>query len=93
MHGVPEFGHALLKELGAPKIETYAEVRFKDAAGKTVIPDGAIVCKRGAKRWTCLVEVKTGRTDLKDRPVRSLSSPVRRFAFEFIERRDLLLAC
>ncbi len=69
MHGVPEFGHALLKELGAPKgpvIETYAEVRFKDAAGKTVIPDGAIVCKRGAKRWTCLVEVKTGTHDLKD---------------------------
>ena len=31
MHGVPEFGHALLKELDAPKapvIETYAEVRF-----------------------------------------------------------------
>ena len=41
MHAVPEFGHALLKELGAPKspvIETFAEVRFKDAAGKTVIP-------------------------------------------------------
>ena len=34
MHGVPEFGHALLKELDAPKaptIETFAEVRFKDA--------------------------------------------------------------
>ena len=45
MHGVPEFGHALLRELDAPKapvIETYAEVRFKDADGKTVIPDGAI---------------------------------------------------
>ena len=32
MHAVPEFGHALLRELGAPKfpiIESYAEVRFK----------------------------------------------------------------
>src|SRR5581483_12068107 len=69
MHGVPEFGHALLKELGAPKspvIETFAEVRFKDAAGKTVIPDGAIVCRRGKKTWTCLVEVKTGANKLKD---------------------------
>src|ERR1700684_1944925 len=69
MHGVPEFGYALLKELGAPKapvIETYAEVRFKDAAGKTVIPDGAIVCRRGNKSWTCLVEVKTGTARLKD---------------------------
>jgi hypothetical protein len=69
MHGVPEFGHALLKELDAPKspvIETYAEVRFKDASGKTVIPDGAIVCRRGKKTWTCLVEVKTGSARLKD---------------------------
>lgn len=69
MHGVPEFGHALLRELGAPKsptIETFAEVRFKDSGGKTVIPDGAIVCKRGSKNWTCLVEVKTATNDLRD---------------------------
>src|SRR3954468_24025071 len=64
MRAVPEFGHALLKELGAPKspvIETYTEVRFKDSAGKVVIPDGAIVCERGKKSSTCLVEVKTGK--------------------------------
>ena len=69
MHAVPEFGHALLKELGAPKspvIETYAEVRFKDRDGKTVIPDGAVVCRRGQKTWTCLVEVKTGGVPLRD---------------------------
>jgi len=69
MHGVPEFGHALIRDLGAPKssvIETFAEVRFKDVGGKTVIPDGAIVCRRGNKTWTCLVEVKTGSARLKD---------------------------
>ncbi len=69
MHGVPEFGHALLGELGAPRspnLETFAEVRFKNAEGKTDIPDGAIVCERGPKRWTCLVEVKTGSAALKD---------------------------
>lgn len=69
MHGVPEFGHALLRELDAPKapvIETFAEVRFKDANAKTVIPDGAIVCRRGKKTWTCLVEVKTGTARLKE---------------------------
>jgi hypothetical protein len=69
MHGVPEFGHALLQELDAPKapmIETFAEVRFKDVHGKTVIPDGAIVCRRGKKTWTCLVEVKTGSARLRD---------------------------
>ncbi len=74
MHGVPEFGHELLKELGAPKspvIETFAEVRFKDAEGKTVIPDGAIVCRRGSKVWTCLVEVKTGSARLQDEQVAS----------------------
>src|SRR5882757_5362957 len=74
MHAVPEFGHALLKELGAPKspvIETFAEVRFKDSVGKTVIPDGAIVCQRGKKRWICLVEVKTGAAALKDEQVGS----------------------
>jgi hypothetical protein len=68
MHGVPEFGHALLGELGAPKspvIETFTEVRFKNGDGKTAIPDGAIVCRRGKRDWTCLVEVKTGNNDLK----------------------------
>ena len=68
MRAVPEFGHALLKELGAPKspvIETFTEVRFKDAAGKTVIPDGAIVCRRGKRAWTCLVEVKTAGAPLR----------------------------
>ena len=72
MRAVPEFGHALLKELGAPKatvIETFAEVRFKDAAGKGVIPDGAIVCRRGTKTWTCLVEVKTAGAPLRDEQV------------------------
>ncbi|MGH2879031.1 MAG: stress response protein [Solirubrobacteraceae bacterium] len=72
MHGVPEFGHALLRELGAPKspgIDTFAEVRFKNVDGKTDIPDGAIVCERGGKRWACLVEVKTGSAVLKDEQV------------------------
>src|SRR3954452_13108796 len=72
MRGVPELGHALLKVLGAPNspvIQTFTEVRFKDSAGKTVIPDGAIVCERGKKSWRCLVEVKTGKADLRDEQV------------------------
>jgi hypothetical protein len=72
MHGVPEFGHALLKELGAPKspvIETFAEVRFKNGSGKAFIPDGAIVCRRGRTTWTCLVEVKTGADRLTEEQV------------------------
>ena len=85
MHGVPEFAHSLLKELGAPKssvIETYAEVRFKDAAGKVVIPDGAIVCRRAGKAWTCLVEVKTGTNDLKDDQVAAYLDLARDHGFD-----------
>ncbi len=71
MRAVPEFGHALVGPLGAPKgrISTYAEVQLKDAAGKTHIPDGAIVVERGKTTWRCLVEVKTGGAELKDEQV------------------------
>lgn len=85
MRAVPEFGHALLKELGAPKspvIETFTEVRFKDAGGKTVIPDGAIVCQRGKKRWTCLVEVKTGSGVLGNEQVGSYLDIARENGFD-----------
>ena len=87
MHGVPEFGHALLKELGAPKspvIETFAEVRFKDPAGKTVIPDGAIVCRRGKTTWTCLVEVKTGAARLQDEQVSKYLDVAREHDFDAV---------
>jgi hypothetical protein len=62
MGAVPEFGHALLQELGAPRghIQGFAEVRLPDGAGKVSIPDGAIVVERGQRRWRALVEVKTG---------------------------------
>jgi len=36
-----------------------------------IIPDGAIVCQRGSKRWKCLVELKTDTNDLKDEQVAS----------------------
>jgi hypothetical protein len=71
MRAVPEFGQALVGPLGAPKgrMATYAEVQLKDAAGKTHIPDGAIVVERGKTSWSCLVEVKTGAAELKDEQV------------------------
>ena len=57
IQAVPDFGNALLKPLGAPKgnITAYTKIRLKDTAGKTHIPDGAIVVQRGKKRWSCLV--------------------------------------
>lgn len=71
MHAVPEFGHALLKPLGAPKgtISTFAEVQLKDGDGKVHIPDGAVRVERGKTAWACLVEVKTGGAPLKSEQV------------------------
>src|SRR3954469_816958 len=71
LRAVPEFGHALLGPLGAPKgrIATYAEVQFRDAEGKRDTPDGAIIVERGQTRWRALVEVKTGDARLTDEQV------------------------
>ena len=71
LRAVPEFGHALLGPIGAPKgrIASYAEVQFRDAEGKRDTPDGAIVVERGKTRWSALVEVKTGDARLRDEQV------------------------
>ncbi|MGI8791651.1 MAG: hypothetical protein ACR2H3_00455 [Acidimicrobiales bacterium] len=57
---VDEFGRTLLKPLGAPagKIETFVEMPFKVANGKTIRPDGLIGVTRGGKTWWALVECK-----------------------------------
>jgi hypothetical protein len=57
---VDEFGRTLLKPLGAPagKIETFVEMPFKVAHGKTIRPDGLIGVTRGDKTWWALVECK-----------------------------------
>jgi hypothetical protein len=66
LRAVPEFAFALLASLGAPKgrVETFTEVRFKDAEGRPQRPDGAIAITRGARTWLALVEVKTGSGEL-----------------------------
>ena len=65
MKAVPEFGRELLGDLGAPKgkrtkLETYVEVSLDDGSGGAVRPDGAIIADSGQRRWSALVEVKTG---------------------------------
>jgi hypothetical protein len=71
LKAVPEFGHALLGDLGAPKgrLSTFTEIQLKDVDGKVSIPDGAIVVERGKNRWGALVEVKTGDAPLRDEQV------------------------
>jgi hypothetical protein len=65
---VPSFGNAVLKYLGAPKgtIETFVEPHFETESGGTAIPDGLVFVHRGKTAWTCLVEVKTGKSELQE---------------------------
>lgn len=71
MRAVPDFGHALLGPLGAPKgrISSFTEIQLKDSAGKVHIPDGALVVERAGRSWRCLVEVKTSTAQLEGRQV------------------------
>lgn len=66
MSVVKEFGRALLGPRGAPagQVDTYIEVPFM-LGDKRCYPDGLIRVSRGAKTWTALVEVKTGRNELQ----------------------------
>jgi hypothetical protein len=66
LQAVTEFRNAILKPLGAPagSLESFIEVPFETADGRTVYPDGALVVSRGKTTWVALVEVKTGDAEL-----------------------------
>src|SRR4051794_25298936 len=66
MSSVREFGRALTQPLGAPagQLQTFIEVPF-ECGDKKCFPDGLIRVVRGQRRWTALVEVKTGSNELK----------------------------
>lgn len=63
---VREFSKAVLSPLGAMSgaVETYIEVPFM-LSEKRWYPDGLIRVTRGARTWTALVEVKTGKNELQ----------------------------
>ena len=66
MAAVPDFGHALLRPLGAPSghIRTFTEVPFKLGGTKIIRPDGVIVVTRAGKDWRALVEAKVAANQL-----------------------------
>jgi len=66
MQVVPSFGRAVLGYAGAPsgRIASFVEPQFETDAGGTAIPDGLVTVDRGKTHWTCLIEVKTGRSTL-----------------------------
>ncbi|HZK35718.1 MAG TPA: hypothetical protein VFC57_02025 [Aeromicrobium sp.] len=63
---VPDYGKALLSQIGAPagNVSTFIEVPF-DLDGSRIYPDGLVRIKRGSRQWTALVEVKTGKNELE----------------------------
>lgn len=65
MYAVRPFARGIVARLGGPAgtVETFAEVQF-ELAEKKVIPDGVIRVARGGRVWTCLLEVKTGTSQL-----------------------------
>src|SRR5688572_27865349 len=85
MGAVREFGHALLRPLGAPggNIETFIEVPFK-LDDRTVIPDGLVRASRGTRIWTALVEVKTGPIDLERAQVEGYLDVAREQGFDAV---------
>ena len=84
VQAVPSFGKAVLKALDAPtgRISTFTEVRLKDAAGVTHVPDGAIVIEKGTRRWSALLEVKTGRNEAPADQVLRYLDLARRYGFD-----------
>ena len=86
MGAVPDFGRALVDDLGAPKgrLRTFAEVQLKDEDGKVSIPDGAIVVERGKTRWRALVEVKTSGNALKHEQVSRYLDMAREHGFDAV---------
>lgn len=66
IEAVPPFGKDLLSDLGAPRgtVRSYVEVPLQTEARRTIYPDGAIVAQRGKRKWSSLVEVKTGDSDI-----------------------------
>ncbi len=84
VQAVPDFGHAVLSTLGAPKgkIETFTEVRLKDEAKVEHVPDGVILVSRGQKTWACLVEVKTGKARLREDQIARYLGLARQYEFD-----------
>lgn len=66
LSAVKEYGKAITAPLGAPsgQVSTFIEVPFLHE-GRRIYPDGLIRVARGTKKWTCLVEVKTGTNSLQ----------------------------
>jgi len=85
MSAVTEFGRAISKPLGAPagRVETYIEVPFQLGELK-LFPDGLIHISRGQRKWTALVEVKTGSNELETQQLENYLDVAREHGFDAV---------
>ena len=85
MGSVREFGSAIVRSLGAPagQLATYIETPFAFGEQK-VFPDGLLETSRGARTWTCLVEVKTGSSELERAQVECYLDVAREQGFDCV---------
>jgi hypothetical protein len=82
---VKEFGRSITTRIGAPAgtIETFIEVPFQ-LNGRRCIPDGLIRVTRGPRTWTALVEVKTGKNDLRTDQLENYLDVAREHGFQSV---------
>lgn len=85
MLGVKPFARAICARLGAPagNVETFLEVQFPKGEGK-VVPDGVLRVVRGQRRWTALLEVKTGTGQLRAEQVENYVDVARAQGFDVV---------
>jgi hypothetical protein len=85
MGSVREFGAAIVKPLGAPgaALATYIEVPFPFGE-RTIYPDGVLEASRAGRTWTCLVEVKTGASELERAQVECYLDVARDHGFDAV---------
>ncbi|GAB4066135.1 TerD family protein [Angustibacter speluncae] len=85
MLSVKPFARAICARLGAPagNVETFLEVQFAKGEGK-VVPDGVLRVVRGQRRWTALLEVKTGTGQLRAEQVENYVDVARTQGFDVV---------
>ncbi|WFF08991.1 stress response protein [Micromonospora sp. WMMD1076] len=83
MSAVREFGRVLTQSVGAPAgvVQTFIEVPFK-LGNQQLFPDGLIRVTRGQRRWTALVEVKTGSNPLRSEQLEAYLDIAREQGFD-----------
>jgi len=86
LSAVDEYGAAITKPYGAPKVrlEAFIETPFELSDGRNVRPDGLIRAVRGKRSWTALIEVKTGSNELKQDQVEAYLDLAKERSFDCV---------